>query len=142
MAVAREYVEALFRNLETGNREAFFAAMSDDVAVSIMGTHTLAATYRGKQNFLTNAHGRINRIRKPDVPLKIAVKNILIAGDHAIIEMYSISTALNGKPIENTYCWICRFAGDKIVEVRAYTDTAAMEKAVLENEAALGIKHP
>lgn len=142
MELTREFVRDLFGNLETGNREAFFAAMSDDVEVTIMGTHTLAATYSGKQNFLTKAHGRINRIRKPDVPLKITVKNVLIAGDHAIVEMYSISRAQNDKPIENTYCWICRFSGGKIVEVRAYTDTAAMEKAVLENEAALGIKHP
>ncbi|MEX0810180.1 MAG: nuclear transport factor 2 family protein [Dongiaceae bacterium] len=140
MAITRDYVESLFRNLETGNRQAFFDKMADDVEVSIMGNHTLAATYRGKEEFLTKAHGRINRIRNPNVPLKISVRHVLVSGDHGIVEMHSISTALNGKPIENTYCWICRFEGDKIREVRSYTDTASMEKAILENEADLDRK--
>jgi ketosteroid isomerase-like protein len=138
MALEENDVRSLFRNLETGNRQAFFDAMSDEVTVTIMGNHTLAATYRGKKDFLARAHGRINRIRNPDVPLKIDIRNVMVAKDHAIVEMHSMSTALNGKPIENTYCWICRFAAGKIVEVRAYTDSASMEKAVLENEAALG----
>lgn len=140
MAITCEYVKSLFSNLESGDRQRFFDKMSDDVEVTIMGTHTLAATYRGKAEFLTKAHGRINRIRKPDVPLKIAVRNVLVAGDHGIVEMHSISTALNGKPIENNYCWICRFENDMIREVRAYTDTASMEKAILENEAELNEK--
>jgi ketosteroid isomerase-like protein len=137
MTPTRQQVEALFHNLETGNRDAFFAGMADDVRVTIMGKHILAATYAGKQEFLTRAHGRINRIRNPSVPLKITVRSVMISDDHAVVEMHSISTALNGKPIENNYVWICRFSGGKIVEVRAYTDSASMEKAILENEAAL-----
>jgi ketosteroid isomerase-like protein len=138
MTLTKDHVEKLFRNLETGNRDAFFAGMADDVRVTIMGKHILAATYEGKQNFLTKAHGRINKIRKPGVPLKINVRNVMVAEDHGIVEMHSISTALNDKPLENSYVWICRFADGKIVEVRAYTDTASMEKAILENEAASG----
>ncbi len=138
MTLTKDHVEKLFRNLETGNRDAFFAGMADDVRVTIMGKHILAATYEGKQNFLTKAHGRINKIRKPGVPLKINVRNVMVAEDHGIVEMHSISTALNDKPLENNYVWICRFADGKIVEVRAYTDTASMEKAILENEAASG----
>jgi ketosteroid isomerase-like protein len=136
MTLTREYVERLFRNLETGDREAFFAGLADDVSVTIMGKHVLAATYKGKQEFLTKAHGRINKIRKPGVPLKITVRNVMVSADHGIVEMHSISAALNGKPIENNYVWICRFVGGLIVEVRAYTDSASMEKAILENEAA------
>jgi len=137
MTLTKDHVEALFRNLETGNREAYFAGLSDDVKVTIMGKHVLAATYNGKQEFLAKAHGRINKIRNPNVPLKITLRNVFVSGDHGIVEMHSISEALNGKPIENNYVWICRFAGGKVVEVRAYTDSASMEKAILENEAAL-----
>ena len=137
MSLTKQQATALFHNLETGNREAFFAGMADDVRVTIMGKHILAATYNGKQDFLTRAHGRINKIRNSSVPLKITVRNVMVSDDHAIVEMHSISTALNGKPIENNYVWICHFAGGKIAEVRAYTDTASMEKAILENESAL-----
>ena len=134
MTLTKEYVESLFKNLESGRREDFFAGMADDVRVTIMGKHTLAATYTGKQEFLTKAHGRINKIRRPDVPLKITVRNVIVGGDYGIVEMHSISMALNGMPIENTYCWICRFENGKIAEVRAYTDSASMEKALLANE--------
>jgi len=138
MKLIKEQVATLFHNLETGNRDAFFAGISDDVQVTIMGRHILAATYVGKQEFLTKAHGRINKIRQSGVPLKITVRNVMVSDDHGIVEMHSISTALNGKPIENNYVWICRFVDGKIVEVRAYTDSASMEKAILENESASG----
>jgi ketosteroid isomerase-like protein len=135
MTLTKQYVQDLFRNLETGNREAFFAGMAEDVTVTIMGTHTLAATYRGKQEFLSKAHGRINRARRPDVALKITVRNVLVCNDHGVVEMHSISTARNGMPMENTYCWICRFVDGKIAEVRSYIDSASMAGAVLANEA-------
>jgi uncharacterized protein len=137
MTLSKDHVQQLFHNLETGNRDAYFAGLADDVQVTIMGRHVLAATYNGKQEFLAKAHGRINRIRNPNVPLKITVRNVMVSGDHGIVEMHSISEALNGKLIENNYVWICRFSDGKIVEVRAYTDSASMEKAILENEAAL-----
>jgi ketosteroid isomerase-like protein len=64
----------------------------------------------------------------------LRVTNILVEGDGAAVEMESLSTALNGKPFDNRYCWIVRFSGETIVEVRAYLDSALVQRLIEENE--------
>jgi uncharacterized protein len=35
---------------------------------------------------------------------------------------------------DNRYCWVCRFIGDTIVQVRACLDSAMVAYTVLRNE--------
>jgi len=51
-----------------------------------------------------------------------------------VVELESLSTAINGTPFNNTYCWIVRFENKVIVEVRAYVDSALVQKVITENE--------
>jgi uncharacterized protein len=125
-------VETLFMNLETGNNDEFFQKVANDVQWTVMGTHPLAGTYKSKKDFISHTFERLNKILKEGVILK--VKNILIQEDTAVVEMESLSTAANGKPFNNTYCWIVRFENDFIVEVRAYVDSALVLKVIEENE--------
>jgi hypothetical protein len=39
----------------------------------------------------------------------------------------------DGLRFDNRYCWVCRFEGDKIVEVRAYLDSALVARLFEEN---------
>jgi uncharacterized protein len=64
----------------------------------------------------------------------LRVTNLLVDGDRAAVEMESLSTALNGEPFDNTYCWIVRFSNGTIVEVRAYLDSALVQRLIDENE--------
>lgn len=125
-------VENLFKNLETGNNDDFFKHVSDDVSWTVMGTHPLAGTYHSKEEFVSHTFGRLNRILKEGVILK--VKNVLLQDETAVVEMESLSIALNGKPFNNTYCWVVYFQDDVIVEVRAYVDSAMVQKIIDENE--------
>lgn len=125
-------VENLFKNLETGNNDDFFKHVSDDVSWTVMGTHPLAGTYHSKEEFVSHTFQRLNRILKEGVILK--VKNILLQDETAVVEMESISTALNGNPFNNTYCWVVYFQDEVIVEVRAYVDSALVQKIIDENE--------
>ena len=125
-------VENLFKNLETGNSANFFKHVSDDVSWKVMGTHPLAGTYHSKEDFISHTFRRLNRILEEGVILK--VRNILLQDDIAVVEMESISTALNGKPFNNTYCWVVYFKNEVIVEVRAYVDSALVQKVIDENE--------
>jgi uncharacterized protein len=47
--------------------------------------------------------------------------------------MTQTSTALNGKPFPNTYCWVVRFDSN-ITEVRAYVDSFLVKQVIDENE--------
>jgi ketosteroid isomerase-like protein len=136
MTVQASYVESLFANLENGKSDAFFEHVADDVKWTVMGTHPLAGTYHTKADFLAHTFARLDKILKEGVLLRVT--NILVDGDSAAVEMESLSTALNGKPFDNRYCWIVHFSEGTIVEVRAYLDSALVQRLIEENESSAG----
>ena len=132
MTIQADYVRSLFANLENRRTDAFFDHVAENVTWTVMGTHPLAGTYRTKDDFLAHTFARLNKLLKEGVVLRVT--NLLVDGDTAVVELQSLSTALNGKPFNNTYCWIVRFSNGTIVEVRAYLDSALVQQLIDENE--------
>jgi uncharacterized protein len=132
MTLQANYVKSLFANLENGRNDAFFEHVAEDVHWTVMGTHPLAGTYHAKADFLTHTFARLDKILKQGVVLRVT--NILVDGESAAVELESLSTALNGKPFDNRYCWIVHFSNGTIVEVRAYLDSALVQRLIDENE--------
>ena len=132
MTIQAHYVRSLFANLENGRPEAFFNHVAQDVKWTVMGTHPLAGTYHTKDDFLAHTFARLNKLLKEGVVLRVT--NLLVDGDTAAVELEALSTALNGKPFDNRYCWIARFSNGTIVEVRAYLDSALVKQLIDENE--------
>ena len=130
--ISKDYVEELFKFLETGENDKFFVKVSDNVNWTVMGTHPLAGTYKTKKDFMINTFQRLNRVLKEGVILR--VKYILVNDNTAVVEMESLSTAINGKPFNNTYCWIVNFENGIIINVRAYVDSALVKRVLDENE--------
>jgi len=130
--ISKDYVEELFEFLETGENDKFFVKVSDNVNWTVMGTHPLAGTYKTKKDFMINTFQRLNRVLKEGVILR--VKYILVNDNTAVVEMESLSTAINGKPFNNTYCWIVNFENGIIINVRAYVDSALVKRVLDENE--------
>lgn len=125
-------VKAIFSHLESGDLDEFFSHVSDDVVWTVEGTHPLAGRYISKDAFRERTFDRLAR-SLPDGP-KLVVNNVLVSGPWAVVEMSSHAVAKNGMPFENNYCWITRFCGEKIVEVRAYLDSALVQRLIDENE--------
>ncbi|MCE5213332.1 MAG: ketosteroid isomerase [Methanobacterium sp.] len=132
MSISEQTVKNLFNYLEIGENERFFEHVADDVQWKVMGTHPLAGTYHNKQDFISSTFQRLNKILEEGVVLKVT--NILVKDNNAVVEMKSLSTALNRVPFNNTYCWILKFENNLIVEVRAYVDSALVQKVIDENE--------
>ena len=132
MTLQAGYVRSLFANLENGRQDAFFEHVAEDVSWTVMGTHPLAGTYRTKADFIAHTFARLNRLLKEGVLLRVT--GILVDGDTAAVELESLSTALNGKPFDNRYCWVARFSNGTIVEVRTYLDSALVQRVIDENE--------
>lgn len=130
--ISEEYVNELFDYLKTGENEKFFSKVSDDVNWTVMGTHPLAGNYQTKQDFVKSTFTRLNKVLNEGVVLK--VNHVLVKDSTAVVEMENLSTALNGKPFNNTYCWIVRFENEMVVEVRAYVDSALVQRVLDENE--------
>jgi len=127
-------VRQLFAHLETGDADEFFARVSDDVSWTEMGTHPLAGRYRSKADFRAATFARLNEVLREGVLLRLT--HLIVQGEWAVVELEALSTALNGKPFANRYCWLCRFDGQTIVEVRAYLDSALVAQVLAENEPA------
>jgi ketosteroid isomerase-like protein len=132
MTMKRDQVGSLFENLGNGHSDLFFSRVADNVEWTVKGSHPLAGTYHRKDDFVKHTFARLDKIMRAGVVLK--VKHVFIDGDWAIVEMESTSVAKNGKPFHNEYCWLCRFDEEMIVEVRAYLDSALVQKTIDENE--------
>ena len=132
MSVTPEYVDKLFRNLSMGKSSVFFDSVADDVHWTVTGTHPMAGVYKTKTDFLAHTIHRLNKLLTGDPVLN--VNHIIVSGDTAVVEMTSASTARNGKPYVNRYCWVVRFEAGIIKEVRAYLDSFLVQLTIADNE--------
>ena len=64
--------------------------------------------YNSKGDFLNHMFECPGRVLK-EVPVVFKVDHTYISGDAAIVEMTSTSTALNGRPYPQKFCWVTRF---------------------------------
>ncbi len=131
MSQDMEHVRAVFAGLQSGSGAQFFDHVADDVDWTVEGTHPLAGHYHNKAAFLSGTFAKLDRVLRSGAQL--AVVNIMLSGDWAIVELRSDATANNGMRFDNRYCWLTRFRDGKIVEVRAYLDSALVARLFVEN---------
>ncbi|HET6675263.1 MAG TPA: nuclear transport factor 2 family protein [Nitrospiraceae bacterium] len=129
--ISAETVRRIFAHLETGSGDRFFAHVADDVDWTVQGTHPLAGHYTSKADFHAHTFARLNKILPGGTQLH--VEQVFTDGDWAIVELRSLATAENGMRFDNRYCWIMRFKDEMIVEVRAYLDSALVQKLIDQN---------
>ena len=131
MAITPNRVREIFKGLENGDGTAFFNQVADDVDWTVMGTHPLAGRYRSKKDFIAGTFAKLSLVLPRGAQLQ--VEHLLVKDDQAVVELHSLATAKNGLRFDNRYCWVCRFANDTIVEVRAYLDSALVARLFAEN---------
>jgi uncharacterized protein len=126
-----DYVRQIFRNLEAGDGKGFFEHVADNVDWIVEGTHPLAGHYHTKTEFLAHTFDKLAKVLPKGTQLH--TEHVLLSDDWAVVELHSSATAKNGLKFDNRYCWVCRFADTKIVEVRAYLDSALVAQLFKEN---------
>jgi ketosteroid isomerase-like protein len=135
MSSTRDDRIALFGNLQSpATQPQFWARVADDVDWTVEGTHTLAGRYHDKKQFIDATFTRLDGVLQDGA--KLEVEHLYLDGDTAIAELLSTSTTNEGAPFANRYCWVCRFADEMIVEVRAYLDSEMVDYTVHRNELA------
>jgi len=125
-----QQVVELFGKLKDDS-DAFFAHVADDVDWTVMGTHPLAGRYRSKRDFIEHTFARLAKALPHGAQLTLT--HALVDGEFAAVELHSHVHAANGMLFDNRYCWVCRFKGDTIVEVRAYLDSAMVAELLRQN---------
>jgi ketosteroid isomerase-like protein len=131
MSIEEKTVRAIFGGLERGDGEPFFEHVANHVDWTVMGTHPLAGHYCSKVAFLAGTFDKLAKVLAGST--QPHVTNVVIAGDVAVVELVSHATARNGMRFDNHYCWVTRWDGQTIVEVRAYLDSALVAELFRQN---------
>ena len=138
MTTIRDDRIALFAKLQaSATQPQFWDRVADDVDWTVEGTHPLAGRYHDKAQFIEAAFARLAGQAVPG-GVKLDVTHLYVDGDTTIAELHSTSKTKEGADFANDYCWVCRFEGDIIVEVRAHVDSMMVAYTVLRNEGRRG----
>jgi ketosteroid isomerase-like protein len=127
-----EKIRAIFRSLEEGNGTEFFTHVADKVDWTVEGHHPLAGHYHSKADFLAGTFDKLAKVLPHGTQLHVT--HTMVCGDWAIVELASLATAKNGLRFDNKYCWLCKFENELIVVVRAYLDSAMVQRLFDENQ--------
>jgi len=130
----RDEIESLCSHLATSDPSKFFDRVSPDVEWDVMGTHPCAGHFTSLQSWKDGAFGPINKVLRE--PLQLKVRNIAGGGDQAwaVVELEANAVCKNGMDYPQRYAWVMRFdESGIIVQVRAYLDSALVQKAVDSN---------
>jgi len=131
--VSAEYVKSIFTALANGDAPTFFSNVADNVSWRVTGTdNPLSGDYHSKAEFVPATFQRLGKLMEG--PMKLEIVNVMVDGDMAAVELKANAKTKNGINFANEYCWVCRFEGNKIVQVRAYLDSALVKRALEENE--------
>jgi ketosteroid isomerase-like protein len=131
MAINEQYVRQLFKGLESGSGATFFEHVDDKVDWIVEGTHPLAGHYHSKADFIAGTFDKLDKVLPQGAQL--VVEHILVSGNDAVVELRSLATARNGFRFDNRYCWVIHFNDQVIDRVRAYLDSAMVERLFEEN---------
>ena len=62
------------------------------------------------------------------------LEHVIVEGNMAVAEFKNAMSSKGGSNEVMEACWVCRFEGEKIVEVRAYMDSALTSRIFAENK--------
>jgi ketosteroid isomerase-like protein len=129
--ITEAFVREVFKGLEQGDGAGFFKHVSDNVDWIVEGTHPLAGHYKSKSDFVAGTFAKLGKVLPHGTQL--VVEHLLVKDNQAVVELHSMATAKNGLRFDNRYCWVIRFDGNTIVEVRAYLDSAMVARLFEQN---------
>lgn len=117
----RKLIEDAFTKWSRGDGAAFFALLDDNVRWTVIGSTPVSRTYTSKRGFQEGAVQPLGT--KLSGAIQPTVRDIIADGDKLALQWEGRATGKNGTIYHQTYCWVMRFSGGKIVEGTAYLDT-------------------
>jgi len=99
---------------------------ADNFKWTIKGSSVLSGIYTDKDAFFTKVLDRLTSVLQPKWDMHIL--NTYTDKDVLIVEMKGEVKAKSGDDYNNDYCWIFKFANEKIISVTAYYDSLLVNK--------------
>jgi ketosteroid isomerase-like protein len=124
----KKLMQEVFAELAKGNGRPFQDAMADDFTWTITGSSPWSGSYRGKDVVLNDLMAPLFA-QFADRYTNTA-ERMIAENDHVVVECRGRVTTKTGMPYNNTYCYVCRFAGGKLRELTEYLDTQLVATAL------------
>jgi len=131
-AANKRRMQDIFSELSTGDAKPLIDSLAENFAWTILGTTAWSRTYRGKQTVIEELFGPLFEQFATTYP-NIAHR-FIAEDDYVVIQCQGEVTTRDGKPYNNTYCYVCCLAGGKLLELTEYLDTELLSKALTAPE--------
>jgi uncharacterized protein len=122
----KRIMQNIFSEMSRGNRQPFFDAMAEDMRWIWMGTGRWSRTFEGKESVVNGLFAAVKETLSDS--FEVNPHHFIAEGDFVVIEHSGRNTTPDGRPYNNKYCWVCRFADGKLRELREYMDTELVKE--------------
>jgi ketosteroid isomerase-like protein len=126
----RAQLEYVFAETAKGNGLPFLDAFAEDASWTIIGTTGWSKSYEGKVAIITDLIAPLRRVLAP--PLKTHARRMIAEGDIVVVEARGENVTRDGKPYENSYCYVFEFRNGKVSALTEYADTELFRSALGE----------
>ena len=117
----RQRVQDVMGAMAQGRVGPLLEAMAEDVTWRWMGVHQWSRSFEGKQTVMDTLFAGATDALDPSS--SVEVLGIHADGDVVVVEHSGRNELPDGRRYDNNYCWVLRFQGELIHEVREYMDT-------------------
>lgn len=124
----KQLMQDVFAEFAKANSRPFVDAMADDFRWTIAGNGRWSRSYDGKQAVL----GELFPALRERIAGRITMigSHFIAEGDYVVVEARGSNITKTGAPYNNSYCFVCRLAGGKLVELTEYMDTELVTAAL------------
>jgi ketosteroid isomerase-like protein len=117
----KQTMQDVLAAMARGDARPFLDAMADDFCWTISGATSWSGTYRGKQTVIAELFRPLGRLLSG--PMTQTARRFVAEGDIVVVECRGHAVTKEGRPYENSYCWVCRLEYGKLKELTEYMDT-------------------
>ncbi|MFL6779599.1 MAG: nuclear transport factor 2 family protein [Sphingomicrobium sp.] len=122
----KRLVRTAFEALGQADMRPFYDLMSDDFAWIIEGQSRFSRSYEGKEAVKRDLLAPL--FEAFATPYRFTIDEIIAEADRVVVRGRGEVRTKAGKDYNNSYCFVLRLEGGKLVELREYLDTALVER--------------
>ena len=117
----KRIIQKFYDSGNQGDMETCFGLIADDIKWTNMGDTSLSGTYTGKAELMESLLGPLFGQLKQGIHME--VHRLVAEGDYVVAHTSGTAETLDGRPYNNSYCWIIKIEGGKLAEVTEFLDT-------------------
>jgi ketosteroid isomerase-like protein len=117
----KDIVKQFFDAGNRGDMDTCFGLIADDIRWTNVGTTSLSGVYRGKAELMEKLLGPLFGQLKQGIHMEVV--RLVAEGDHVVAQASGTAETLDGRPYNNSYCWIIRIQDGKLAELTEFLDT-------------------